>query len=44
MLLVAHESLAVDLGQIGKAVETLGVKNVLDAAGIDLSRITDYLL
>lgn len=43
MLLMPHESLAVDLGEIGKAVETLGVENVLDAAGIDLSRITDYL-
>jgi hypothetical protein len=43
MLLVPHESLAVDLGRIGKTVETLGVENVLDAAGIDLSRIADYL-
>jgi hypothetical protein len=43
MLLMPHEGLAVDLGEIGKAVETLGVANVLDAAGIDLSRITDYL-
>jgi len=43
MLFVPHESLAVDLGQIGKTVETLGVENILDAAGIDLSRITDYL-
>ncbi len=43
MLLVPGESVAVDLGRIGKAVETLGVENVLDAAGIDLSRITDYL-
>jgi hypothetical protein len=43
MLLVPHESVAVDLGRIGKTVETLGGENVLDAAGIDLSRITDYL-
>src|SRR5512139_3749465 len=43
IILVPHESVAVDLGEIGKAVETLGVENVLDAAGIDLSRLTDYL-
>jgi hypothetical protein len=43
VLLMPHDCLAVDLGQIGKTVETLGMKNALDAAGIDLSRITDYL-
>ena len=43
MLLMPHDCLAVDLGQMGKTVETLGMKNVLNAAGIDLSRITDYL-
>jgi len=42
-LLVPRGSLAVDLGQIGKAVDALGIESALDAAGIDLSRITDYL-
>ncbi len=43
MLFVPRESVAVDLGRIGKAVETLGIESALDAAGIDLSRTTDYL-
>lgn len=43
ILFMPPAGLAVDLGRIGKTVETLGVENVLDAAGIDLSRITDYL-
>ena len=38
MLLVPRESVAVDLGRIGKAVETLGIESALDAAGAGIFR------
>ncbi len=43
LLLVPHESVAVDLGQIGKTIEDMGAGNVLKTAGIDFSHIADYL-
>lgn len=43
ILLVPPDSLAVDLGQIGKTIEDMGAGKVLEAAGIDLGHIADYL-
>jgi hypothetical protein len=43
ILLVPHDCFTLDLGEIGKTIEDLKGTGVLDTAGIDLDRISNYL-
>jgi hypothetical protein len=43
VLIFPARGLSIDLGEIGKTLEKAGAGNILESAGIDLNKITDYL-